>query len=774
MASSVGNKDIYRILHIYPRLEAGGLEQVIANITRALPAPDFQHDILTLEPGNPIMESLLLDRGCRIFRLDGGPKDNSSGSKYQRNIRNFLTDRMKIGEGYNAVHAHHHPNMHRAAMAAKQVGIPVRILHSHLAHPDKSFLRRLITRIPYLRHSRGATHLLGCSDEALHWIFPGGGGNRGRILANGIDPERYRFDAQTRLSMRRKVLEKFGLDEETPIILNIGRCTPQKNQSFILDIAECIEYPARFPEFNIHPLQNPLFIICGDGELRNNLIEECSKRDLRRVWLPGHIRDIEKWLSMADLLLTPSLYEGSPLTAVEAQASGLPVIESEAVPEISDAGIGLLRRLPLNNILRWIAAIGVFLPKSAENRQLLSQQFAESIACRESTIEGMSDYLKEIYNVPGMPKTGRRVLIEPRLTAPAGHTGGDIYDRMMFDSASTDYKCVSFQLFPDKKWADVSPLQKLLSPFRMLLKGMRVHKEFQRRGYETKWLFNTSKCLYTSLLAKHLTNRGIETLSITHHPEYLQREGWRRRIYKRAERWMLRNIRKPIAASQYTARLLSEEFGIGVRLLRIPLLKTAKEIDNSQPTDHREDAKHQPGEFRLIFIGSIERRKGIHYLLEAADILSKKGLNVKVVIVGRVADVAYHQELKEMAQRIPAEIVFRGLVAENEKDRILRESDALVLPSAAEGYGMVLTEGMAAGIPVVAFRNTGMIDVVGENEERGLLADPGDAASLARCIDRLATSAPLREKLIAEGLRFASSLPSREDFDRDLKRILES
>jgi len=82
----------------------------------------------------------------------------------------------------------------------------------------------------------------------------------------------------------------------------------------------------------------------------------------------------------------------------------------------------------------------------------------------------------------------------------------------------------------------------------------------------------------------------------------------------------------------------------------------------------------------------------------------------------------------------------------------LEQIDCLVLPSAAEGFGLVLIEAMAAGVPVVATRVPGIREVVRE-DQTGLLVPLGDPASIAAAVTRVTTDDSLRSRLVANGLR---------------------
>jgi glycosyltransferase involved in cell wall biosynthesis len=94
-------------------------------------------------------------------------------------------------------------------------------------------------------------------------------------------------------------------------------------------------------------------------------------------------------------------------------------------------------------------------------------------------------------------------------------------------------------------------------------------------------------------------------------------------------------------------------------------------------------------------------------------------------------------------------VILRGAVSRPQQ--ALAELGALVLPSEAEGFGLVLIEAMAAGVPVIATDVPGIRDVV-RHEHDGLLVPPGQPERLANAITRVVTEPGLRRRLIDAGL----------------------
>lgn len=194
-------------------------------------------------------------------------------------------------------------------------GVRVRIAHSHnksqdknLKYPIKLYSKRLIPKY--------ATHLLSCGKEAGDWMF---NGKPYTILNNAIDAQSYRFDKQIREEMR----EQLGFNQEDFVIGHVGRFNPQKNHNFIIDV------------FNFVHKKNTAakLVLVGTGDGQKAIKEKVESLALSdSVLFLGNRTDVNKILQAMDVFLFPSLYEGLPLSIIEAQAAGLPCVISDNVP----------------------------------------------------------------------------------------------------------------------------------------------------------------------------------------------------------------------------------------------------------------------------------------------------------------------------------------------------------------------------------------------------------------------------------------------------------
>ena len=136
------------------------------------------------------------------------------------------------------------------------------------------------------------------------------------IVHNAIDTERFKFNQELRDQTRKE----FGISDDTILLGNVGRLCRQKNQKFLLDLLSKLD------------LNRYKLLILGQGELKNDLVEHAKKIGVyNNVIFVDKSTQPEKFYNAFDIFLLPSLYEGLPVSGVEAQVNGLPCIFSDNV-----------------------------------------------------------------------------------------------------------------------------------------------------------------------------------------------------------------------------------------------------------------------------------------------------------------------------------------------------------------------------------------------------------------------------------------------------------
>ena len=209
--------------------ESGGIESFLNNVITHLDPQKIQVDIVASCLKQSIFTGSLQRIGVRFFELSGDQR------KFVQNHCLFWNLIQK--ERYDVVHLNvfHGLSLYYARLA-KKAGIPIRIAHSHntalrmsLTRPVKQLIHEFAKR----SYSGDVTDIWACSEAAAEFLF------HKKVLMkkgflfipNGIETERFRFDAEARVSLRREL----GLEDRF-VIGNVGRLCYQKNQEFLLDI----------------------------------------------------------------------------------------------------------------------------------------------------------------------------------------------------------------------------------------------------------------------------------------------------------------------------------------------------------------------------------------------------------------------------------------------------------------------------------------------------------------------------------------------------------
>lgn len=161
----------------------------------------------------------------------------------------------------------------------------------------------------------------------------------------------------------------------------------------------------------------------------------------------------------------------------------------------------------------------------------------------------------------------------------------------------------------------------------------------------------------------------------------------------------------------------------------------------------------------MIFVGRLEREKGLHYLIDAI----KDSSGVPTLYV--VGDGSERPELEKRVQNLMLEdkVLFIGQF--KNVYRLMKEASFLILPSTSEAFPLVLLEAMGIGTPVIATRVGGVLELV-THMKNGLLVRPGDIQGLKEAMELLASSGDLRRTLAVNGKRKVENCHQLENVAR--------
>lgn len=296
--------------------ESGGIESFLTNVLLRLDMQFFSVDIVVASLKDSVFTQSLEQMGVQFRELSGSTRN------LNRNLKMF---RQLLGaQHYDVLHLNIYQALSMCYMhEAKKAGVPVRIIHSHNTALRKSKLRVLKLIIHSFAKqclTTAGTCFLACSSEAAKFMFPKKliYDRKYDIVPNGIDIERFRFNSEKRYHLRRRL----GLQGEF-IVGNIGRLCYQKNQDFLLDVFSVIQ----------NRIINSKLLLVGTGEDEQVLRQKAQRLGISDdVIFFGMTPKPEELMWIMDAFAFPSRFEGLSLVVVEAQASGLPIICSEALP----------------------------------------------------------------------------------------------------------------------------------------------------------------------------------------------------------------------------------------------------------------------------------------------------------------------------------------------------------------------------------------------------------------------------------------------------------
>ncbi|MEE8194376.1 MAG: glycosyltransferase family 4 protein [Dehalococcoidales bacterium] len=174
------------------------------------------------------------------------------------------------------------------------------------------------------------------------------------------------------------------------------------------------------------------------------------------------------------------------------------------------------------------------------------------------------------------------------------------------------------------------------------------------------------------------------------------------------------------------------------------------------------------GKVNILFVGRLEKRKGLGHLLKAYRRVKAEVPNSRLIVVGPGTRLHKKYEKHVRHHRLK-DVVFAGYTSYNELPRYYKTADIFCTPATGgESFGIVLLEAMAVGTPVVATNIEGYAGVMTQGKE-GLLVPPKDDKELARALLSLISDEPLRQQMGARGMVTAQEY----DWRKVARRVFE-
>lgn len=302
-----------RVLHVVHTMDCGGIETMLMNVYRNIDRKQIQFDFLVNGKKDNFYTKEILSLGGNVLNVT--PKRVN----LLKNIKDTIAV-MKKGD-YDIVHIHQDSMIGFGVWCAKKAKIKKIFVHAHTTSAD-GWYRRVLAVINRSYINKNATVKFACSNAAAKWIY----GKKCKdfiLFNNSIDALKYRFDKNNSLDNRKKM----NIKENTFVIGTCGRLAEVKNQKFLLEVFSEIKKKN----------QNSKCILVGDGEKREELINYSKELGIYEdVIITGIVDNPEYYYSVFDCFVLPSLYEGLPLSGIEAQAAGIPAFFSTGVSKEVD------------------------------------------------------------------------------------------------------------------------------------------------------------------------------------------------------------------------------------------------------------------------------------------------------------------------------------------------------------------------------------------------------------------------------------------------------
>lgn len=310
MSENVAQQPI-RVLNLFTIMDRGGAETMVMNYYRHIDRTKVQFDFLVHREQRGAYDDEIEALGGRIYRLC--PIYPQNFARYKRDLRSFFQAHPE----YKIIHSHMSELGYFAFREAEQQGVPVRICHAHSA--PHGFDMKMVMRtyfkkrmMPYL------THLFMCGEESGEWLYGERNKSRFVMMNNAIDTAAYAWSP----ARCKKVRHELNL-EGVYTLGHVGNFTQPKNHPFLLEIFTAL----------LKKEPNAVLLLVGGGEGMSKMQEKVQELGIaEHVRFLGVRSDVADLMQAMDVFVLPSLYEGLPVTMVEAQAAGLPCIISDKVP----------------------------------------------------------------------------------------------------------------------------------------------------------------------------------------------------------------------------------------------------------------------------------------------------------------------------------------------------------------------------------------------------------------------------------------------------------
>jgi len=274
---------------------------------------------------------------------------------------------------------------------------------------------------------------------------------------------------------------------------------------------------------------------------------------------------------------------------------------------------------------------------------------------------------------------------------------------------------------------------------------------------------------HPSLIRANAGEHPYPVVSLVHHLRCSElRPKWQNDLYRIVEKKYLQGVDGFIFNSKTTQSVVN-----GLIVNKKPNVVAYPPTDRfgeAIPEDEISE-RAKSDEFKILFLGNVIYRKGLHTLLQA---VKSQRSAFRVDVVGSLDfEPGYVSQIKELAATgdLSSSVFFHGALNNELLPEKLRRAHVLVVPSSYEGFGIVYLEGMGFGLPAIG-TTAGAAGEIITHGENGYLIDPDNATALAAHLDELAARRDLLLKLSLNAVRRYRSQPKWDETARNIREFL--
>ena len=303
-----------KVLMVLGNTGRGGAQTFAINVLRMIDKSRFQIDFVANELIEDGYTQEIYDLGSKIYLIPYFKVYN--WINYNKSWKNILKNNR-----YDIIHGHVSSSAMVYLSLGRKYGCKT-IAHSHSAGYRGEGIVKLIKVLFTMGAKKYADYWFACSDLAAKRMF---GKNYEKYIhfyniPNAIIAENYMFD----LNKRNNIRNKYNISDITKLYGHVGSFTQPKNHKFLLEL---------FKEI-IRINKNSVLLLAGDGEKKEEILSYISSLGIEdNVILVGNVGNVNEYMMAMDTMIFPSFFEGFPVTILEAQATGLPIVLSDTITD---------------------------------------------------------------------------------------------------------------------------------------------------------------------------------------------------------------------------------------------------------------------------------------------------------------------------------------------------------------------------------------------------------------------------------------------------------